>query len=261
MGVAISGGDRSGPSHAHLRGHVGTERRPLRAIPLTRRYEAAWLTSSGEIETSNRIAPAIPLFEHACSALARGAVVQTAAGPCAIEDLMPGSQVLVAGGETCLVRWIGSMTHFAAMRPDCSDGRTCMTRLTAEALGEGRPVADLVLGPGARIRMDSARVRRIADAEAAFVPACALVDGIGIIEVAPVAPITTYHVVLDRHAALRVAGVEVESYHPGVGLEQLVDPRMLELFVALFPHIRRIEDFGEMALPRLGMKAMAALWE
>ena len=136
-----------------------------------------------------------------------------------------------------------------------------MTRLTAEALGEGRPMADLMLGPGARIRMDSARVRRAAGAEAAFVPACALVDGIGIIEVAPAAPITTYHVVLDRHAALRVAGVEVESYHPGLGLEQLVDPRMIELFLALFPNIRRIEDFGELALPRLGLKAMAALWD
>ncbi|MCE5972704.1 Hint domain-containing protein [Sinirhodobacter sp. WL0062] len=188
-------------------------------------------------------------------------MVQTTSGPCAIEDLMPGAEVLTAGGEARLVRWIGSMTHFSAMGADCGEGRTCMTRLTAEALGEGRPMADLVLGPGARIRLDSARVRRISGAEAAFVPACALVDGIGIIEVAPVAPITTYHIVLDHHAAFRVGGVDVESYHPGIGLDELVDPRMLELFLALFPNMHRLEDFGELALPRLGLKAMAALWD
>jgi len=57
-------------------------------MPLTRRYEAAWLAPSGEIKTSTRMAPATPQFEEAFSALGRGSLILTEDGPIAVEDLL-----------------------------------------------------------------------------------------------------------------------------------------------------------------------------
>ncbi|ETE52885.1 type I secretion protein, partial [Rhodobacter capsulatus Y262] len=200
----------------------------LRAMPLTRRYQSCWLTPEGAVQTSTRLAPATPLFEEAFSALARGSVLMTEDGPVAIEDLQPGQSVLTAEGRAERVCWIGSMVIY----PGAETGRdleeqVSLTRITAEAFGAGRPALDLVLGPRARLCLRDPRLRRVSGLEAAYVPARAFLDGISVIEVTPSAPVTVYHVVLEQHGSLRVAGLEVEAFHPGEGVERMIDPRML----------------------------------
>ncbi|MDV7270176.1 Hint domain-containing protein [Thioclava sp. A2] len=226
-----------------------TPPRPVRAMPMTRRYEAMWLTSSGDIDSSTRIAPATPLFEEAFSALARGAVLTSECGPVAIEDVVPGMRVLTADGAMERVTWVGSMMLFPNQQ---EAGQSAgLTRITAEAMGPGRPLPDLVLGPRARICLRDARLRQMTGLEAAHVPARAFIDGVSVIEVTPASPVTVYHLVLERHATLKVLGLEVESYHPGEGLEEMIDPRMLSLFEGMFPQMRTVRDFGPLALPRL----------
>ncbi|TKD17541.1 type I secretion protein [Rhodobacter capsulatus] len=255
--------DRSDPS-AGLPARklpLGTPKAP-RATPLTRRYESAWLTAAGTVETSTRLAPATPLFEEAFSALARGSVLMTEDGPVAIEDLQPGQRVLTAEGRAEQVCWIGSMVIYpGAGNGDALEDHVSLTRITAEAFGAGRPGLDLVLGPRARLCLRDPRLRRVSDAAAAYVPARAFLDGISVIEVSPSVPVTVYHVVLEHHGSLRVAGLEVEAFHPGEGVERMIDPRMLSLFEAQFPQFASLAAFGPPAHPRLTRFEVESLWE
>lgn len=234
--------------------------KPLRAMPLTRRYEASWLGLDGEVFDSTRLAPATPLFEEAFSALARGSVIMTEHGPVAVEDLIPGMRALTAEGRAETISWIGSMVLYPNSGADGEEAVT-LTRITAEAFGQGKPLPDLLLGPRARLCLRDPRLRRATGLEAAYVPARAFIDGVSVIEVTPLAPVTVYHLVLEHHGSLRVAGLEVESYHPGEGVEKMIDPRMLSLFEAQFPQMARLADFGKLAHPRLTRFEVETLWD
>ncbi|RLL72937.1 type I secretion protein [Sinirhodobacter hankyongi] len=231
--------------------------RAPRPVPLTRRYETCWLAADGRIDSATRLGPAVPLFEEAFSALARGAVIATGDGPVAVEDLVPGVRALTAEGRAETITWIGSMVLYPDATTDAASGPI---RVTAGAFGQGRPMSDLVLGPAARLCLRGGRLTRATGLEAAYVPVRALVDGETVIALRPAMPVTVYHLVLARQGSLRVAGVEVESYHPGGGLETMVEPRMLSLFLAQFPQLRGLADFGPPALPRLTSAAAGALW-
>jgi hypothetical protein len=231
--------------------------RPARPSFKTRRYEISWLSPDGMVETATRIAPALPDFEEAFSAIARGTLIETPDGLVAIEDLEPGMSVLTADGRAEKVVWIGSMTVFPA---DAVPGlkATKLTRITAEAFGQGRPMPDLLLGETARLLMKDARCRS-AGLPLACVPVSALIDGESIVEISPVAPVTMFNMVLARHGAVRCAGVEIEAYHPGKAPGERFDPELAQLFIALFPQARGFADFGTMAYPRLTAEAIAAL--
>jgi hypothetical protein len=217
---------------------------------LMRRYNTLWLSASGDIEDSTRIAPATPLFEEAFSALARGSVLQTEEGRIAIEDIVPGMRVLTAEGEAVRVMWIGSMMVYSGAVAEGLDP-VKLTRFTADAMGHGRPMQDVILGPRARLLLRDQRCAAFTQSATAYVPARSYLDGVSVIEVTPAAPICVFHLALERHGTLRVGGLEVESYHPGTGLEAMMEPRMLSLFKDLFPHVSGLEGFGEAAHQRL----------
>jgi len=234
----------------------------VRAMPLTRRYEACWLAPDGGILDSTRLAPATPLFEEAFSALARGSVIATEAGPVAVEDLAPGMRAITAEGRAETITWIGAMMIY----PGAENGReveeqVTLTRITAEAFGAGKPLPDVVLGPRARLCLRDPRLKRLTGLDAAYVPARAFIDGVSVIEVTPAAPVMVYHVVLERHGSLKVAGLDVEAFHPGEGIERMIDPRMLSLFEAQFPQLGRLSEFGPLAHPRLTRFEVESLWD
>jgi len=233
--------------------------RPQRATMMTRRYETSWLTDAGTIETATRIAPAIAEFEEAFSALARGTLIETTDGLVAVEDLVPGQRVATAEGRIETVTWIGSMTLFP---PHAVPGLapSLLTRITSEAFGEGRPMPDLILGPQARLLLSGGRCR-MPGYTRAYAPARCLIDCESIVEVTPVAPVTMFHIVLERHGSLCCAGIEVESYHPGRAHAERFDPQLAALFIAMFPQMSGFSDFGPLAHPRLSadeMEMMAA---
>lgn len=239
---------------------VQTEPRPVRSAPLTRRYEIAYLDASGRFETCTRLAPAIAEFEEAFSAFARGTVIATTEGPVAVEDLVPGMTALTGEGRAERITWIGSMTLFP---PHALPGMPCstLTRITADAFGIGRPMPDLVLGPRARILVRDARCRFATGVEAAYAPARSFADGVSIIEVTPIAPITVYHIVLERQGSIRAAGLEIESFHPGARMGDGFDPQVAQIFLSLFPHLRSIADFGTPAHPRMSAAEVEAALE
>lgn len=220
---------------------------------LTRRFETMWLNERGEIEDSIRIAPATASFEEAFSALARGAVLHTEEGRVAIEDLVPGMRVITAEGEAVTVTWIGSMQIYPNRQDGPQGGQepVTLTRFTADALGHAKPMQDLILGPRARVLLRDVRCRNYTSEPTAYVPARAYIDGVSVIEVTPASPVTVFHLALERQGTLRVGGLEIESYHPGEGVEAMMEPRMLSLFKDLFPHVKSLSDFGPLAHQRL----------
>ena len=100
--------------------------RPRRALPLTRRYEVAYLSNEGEVITANRVAPAMEIFEEAFSAFSRGTLIATPDGPVAIEDLVPGQLITTEDGPRML-RWRGALTVIPG-QPTTTE----LTRLSAD---------------------------------------------------------------------------------------------------------------------------------
>lgn len=222
-------------------------------IPLMRRYDVASLGANGEIDTSRHVAPATPQFEAAFSAFARGTLLSTTQGLCAIEDLLPGMRVDTVEFGPRPVLWIGSMT----ILPDApveSPDQIRMTRIMADTFGMERPISDVMAGPGARLLHRPAALRELQGTGArsgqVLTPVADFEDGMSTIRITPPRPVVVYHLCQDRHASIKVSGLEMESFHPGLGLEQRMGPNALSLFLSLFPHITRLEDFGPLAHPR-----------
>lgn len=238
--------------------------RPLRSqsvapvsAPMTRRYEVSYLDEDGLVQSVTRLAPAIQEFEAAFSSFARGTVVATTEGPVAIEDLVPGMEAVTAEGRCEKVTWIGSMTLFPPhAMPGMSTGR--MIRVTVDAFGIGRPMPDVVLGPSARLLVRGQMKHEGTSPTGYYAPATAFVDGVSIIEVTPVTPVTVYHIMLERHGSIRAAGLDIESFHPGAGLQNRLGPDLSQRFLALFPHLQSFSDFGAIAHQRMNAAEVEA---
>ncbi len=216
---------------------AGKQRRP---VP-TRRYDIAFLNEDSTPEYRQVIAPSLPSFEAAFSAYGRGLLVSTIDGPCAIEDLDPGMMIETLEYGALPVLWIGSMQiipNLPAERPEL----TSLVRIMADRFGIGRPVVDMILGPGARLL-------RGEDKAATYVPAHDIVDGDGVFQLTPPAPTRAYHICLPRHATILAGGLQLESYHPGRYKAEMLGPELLRIFLSLFPHLRSMSEFGPMAHP------------
>lgn len=230
----------------------------IRTPLVTRRYDISWLNTAGEVDAATRVAPATPDFEETTAAFARGTLIATQTGPVAVEDLVPGMIAATAEGRMEPITWIGSINLFAP-RGNSDVKPVTLTRITAEAFGMTRPMADVVLGPRARLLLRDARCRPIVHGDTAFAPARAFVDGISVIEVRPAAPVTMFHIALRRHGTLRAAGLEVEAFHPGPARAELTDPQLSGYYLSLFPQIASLGDFGPMIHPRITAADVAAL--
>lgn len=223
--------------------------------PVMRKVEFAWLGPSGEVGEGARPVPALPAFEEAFAAFARGTLFATSRGLMAVEDLWPGIEVRTAAGAMRALLWRGSTTvvpQDVAGRVDPAMAR--LTRISADALGIARPMQDLVLGPHARVVRRGPAVRDLTGGEAALVPAFDLADGVNVVVVTPVSPVQVFHLGFDAHERLEAHGVEVESQHPGTaggaGAAGLT-PDLLALWLSCFPHRRSLADWGPPILPRV----------
>lgn len=228
--------------------------RPPRSKPLMRKYEVAHLTpSSSEIVENTRLAPALPAFEDAFAALGRGAILQTPSGPMAVEDLLPGDQIMTSlnGFQTLL--WKGCMTIIPGAQNARPEMGT-MTRVTADALGLSRPTPDLVLGPSARLLHRANGIRTLTGADSALVPVRDFIDASQIIELTPIAPVHVYQLGFAGHEMIKVNGIEIESLHPGPIHSLGLRHDMLSLYQAMFPHKDQLPDFGNMAFPRIRLR-------
>ncbi|WP_163847018.1 Hint domain-containing protein [Pseudooceanicola aestuarii] len=242
-------------------GRLNTTQRLTSPLPIaTRSYFVSYMAKSGVTERAQVTGPVHSAFENACGGFARGTLIATPNGPVAIEDLRPGMQVNTVEHGPMMVSWLGSMTMLPNARA-ADPVQSRMTRITSERFGPARPFPDLVAGPGARILNRPEALRGAGGQGAIFSPARDFVDGDSVISVKPQSPIEVYHLMTERHATVIAGGLEVETFHPGYGLTELMGPNLLKAFMRLFPHLETPADFGVLSHPRMTRKAVRTLYE
>lgn len=209
--------------------------------PQVRRYRVRGLGPNGDVIEQYHLAPALPLFEEAFSAFARGSTVETQTGPMAVEDLLPGDRVMTRDGGAMELRWIGS-TIYVPGHASHRARNLHLTRIMADSFGLARPAACLLTGPAARLLQGGA--------DSVLTPIETYIDGVNVIETAPPAPVELFHLCLERHAVIRVSGMEFETYHPGADAARRIGQSLRPIFLTLFPGIGGLEDFGRPAYKR-----------
>jgi hypothetical protein len=231
------------------------DRRPRRDPSLSRRIEAASLLPDGTSRLTQHTVPDHPLFLEAAGALARGTVVRTTDGLVAIEDLLPGDELPCKGGRTAQVLWIGS----SLIAPAASGSPTALTRVVPDAFGAGRPAADVLAGPAARLLHAQPSLAALTGAAEVLTPLRDFVDGESAVAVTPPAPVRTYHILLARHAVIEAGGLMIESFHPGLRAAETLGPTLRPLFLSLFPHLSDLAEFGAICAPRVSGETLARL--
>lgn len=219
---------------------------PHAGLPASRSFEVTSLRADDSLHISQHKVPALPLFDSAFAAFARGTLINTVNGPTAIEDLQPGDMVNTSSGEASKIMWIGSSTFV----PSNTTRRMPIIRIMADTFGEGRPASFLTVGPSARLLQTPDYLRGEANGTRMFTPARSFVDGVNVIEICPPTPVRMFHICLTRHAAINVGGLEMETFHPGSAATRSVSHSMRDLFLSLFSHVSHVSDFGPLAHPR-----------
>ncbi len=226
--------------------------------PQLRRYDVSALLPNGEIAETRHIAPALPLFEDAFCAFSRGSMVATDIGPIAVEDLLPGDQIVTTDGAVEPLIWKGSTTLVPG-RPGPQGRNLRLTRIMADSFGMERPMSYVIAGPSARLLHTPHHLRAISGGEPMLTPVQEFQDGMNVIETAPPTAVELFHLCLPRHAVIRVAGLEFETYHPGQNATRVLSHAMRSVFMNLFPHISQESDFGALVHARAGDGQMDAI--
>lgn len=226
--------------------------------PQLRRYEVSSLLPNGGIAETRHIAPALPLFEEAFCAFTRGSQVETASGPIAVEDLLPGDEILTQDGKSQPLVWKGS-TSLVPARADAKGRSHRLTSFMADSLGLQKPTSCVVVGPAARLLRRPPHMPLAPGAELLLTPAQEFQDGMNIFETAPPTVVDMFHLCLPRHAVIKVGGLEFETYHPGPDALKLVSYAIKTLFLNLFSHVDTLNGFGPLAHERLAFEAQNTL--
>lgn len=238
---------------AHTDRFTRHDGRSPRTRPLMRKYEIAHLTDTNMIEETTRIAPALPAFEDCFAALGRGAILQTSTGPVAIEDLLPGDEIITSSSGPQKLLWKGTMTIVPGSQNTRPEMGT-LTRVTTDAFGMGRPGPDLVLGPSARILHRAPGIKALTGSEVAFVPVRDFIDASQIVELTPATAVQIYQLGFAQQERIMVNGLELESLHPGAVHNLGLRSDMQQLLLTLFPHMFSLADFGMTLHPRIRLR-------
>ena len=156
----------------------------------------------------------------------RGTLIETPAGPRAIESLVVGDLITTLDHGPQPVRWIGRRKAWGV-------GRFAPVEIAAGALGNNRKLRVsqqhnmLLRSPHAALLVDSSEV---------LVPAKAMAGQPGIM-LRPGARVEYFHLLFDQHEIVAAEGAWCESLHPGpMGLQSLSERARSEVF-ALFPEL------------------------
>lgn len=208
-------------------------------------YDLAWIDHRGMATWDRRSLPDTPEVEAAVSSFARGALLRSPRGPVAVEDLIPGDRVVVRGGGTAQIDWIGSRSYFSeAARP-------LFYRVAARAFGASGPDTDILLGASAHILIDSKRCMDLVGGPLAFAPIAAFEDGHTVAAISPPGDVTVYGIACRGQEAMLAAGLPVESYHPARATGRSLTRTVLADMAKLFPQTAGGAGFGPPRIPYL----------
>ncbi len=212
------------------------------------RYTISVLLDDGSVNSFDHKAPSDLYLEDVCACFARGSLIATARGQIAIEDLQPGDLVATRDNGMQALRWISSCTM--PVNDSAEDNHPI--RIKADALGELRPLQDLVVSPRFRLLSNHPSCAALFGSPETLAPAVDLLDNDTILRVRPAEDLYFYNLMFDQHQIIQANGLETESYHPGnfgvavMTLEQQSHLRQI------FPHLNGdLSGFGRTARPIL----------
>ncbi|WP_298492101.1 Hint domain-containing protein [uncultured Maritimibacter sp.] len=141
-----------------------------------------------------------------------GTLIETAAGPRAVETVAAGDLVLTLDHGFRPVRWVGY--HVYPLDNRMRAKRNAPVRVNRGALGPGIPARDLLLSPQHRVMLASPIARRIFDSREVLVPVKKLVGLPGVIRERQMDRVTYCHLLFDAHEILWAEGAPAESLLP-----------------------------------------------
>ncbi|MCU4161992.1 Hint domain-containing protein [Acidiphilium sp. AL] len=175
-------------------------------------FSNGYLTLSGADGTITLDLPGAIASDFQFSSSSGNAVIGTSQAPCfaagtrlltmrgevPVEALREGDAVILNGGGTAPIKWIGRR-HLALARHPKPE-MVLPVLIEAGALAEGVPCRDLHVSPDHALYLDNH-----------LIPAKALINGFSIRQVRRRA-VTYYHVELEAHAVLHAEAAPCESY-------------------------------------------------
>jgi hypothetical protein len=163
-------------------------------------------------------------------AFALGTRIDTPDGPRRVETLAPGDLISTLDNGSQPLRWVGRRTVSPAEMAQREDLQPL--RLERGVLGNDRV---LLISPRHRILLNDWRAQVYFGEDQVLVPAQALINGVTVRQVLPLAGVAYVHLLFDRHEVIVSEGALSESFHPGeTGLGAL-DPAQRQEIEALFP--------------------------
>lgn len=213
----------------------------------THDYMIRFLDAAGIERQLIHRAPADLPLDDLCACFARGTLIDTPTGPVAIEDLSPGDPVRTKDDGFQPITWISSCRLI-----DDPDDPRLPIRIRADAMGELRPMQDLVVTRRFRFLLKRESVRALFGQDEMLSPVASFVDGENITELH--GPIHTdfFNLMLGNHQIINANGLETESFHPGTYGIATMSTEMRQHLARMLPHMAGdLTLFGPVARQRL----------
>lgn len=174
-----------------------------------------------------------------------GTMIAVPGGQKAVEDLEVGDLVLTKDNGAQPIRWIAARQLFSSCFK--ADPSLRPIRIQAGALGEQKPVRDLVVSQHHCVLISDWRCELLFGEDEVLAPAKALINDSSVTIEHNCDDVTYYHFIFDQHEIVFSNGVETESFHPAAGLDLVDDAKREELF-KIFPQLEDdINAFGPQA--------------
>jgi len=213
----------------------------------SREYFVEALLDDGSVTSFTQRAPAAVSLEDVCANFARGSLIAIENGQVAVEDLRPGDKVKTRDNGCQTVRWIGSCAL-----AQTTDMARWPLRIKADALGELRPIQDLVVSPRFRLLSNHPSCKALFGSSETLAPAADLLDGDTIMRVRPASDLMFYNLMFDAHQIIDANGLETESYHPGNFGVAVMSAERQSYMQQLLRHLEGdLNRFGRTARPLL----------
>ena len=133
------------------------------------------------------------------------------------------------------VRWIGSCAFGGPHTTTEATGYPI--RIKADALGDLRPVQDLIVSPRFRVLSNHPSCAALFGSSETLAPAVDLMDGDTVLEVRPPEDLMFYNLMFDSHQIIQANGLDTESYHPGNFGVSVMTLEMQHHLRQIFPHL------------------------
>ncbi|MEM0976488.1 MAG: Hint domain-containing protein [Pseudomonadota bacterium] len=155
-----------------------------------------------------------------------GTPILTPTGPCAVEDLSVGREVVTRDGGTKPIGWIGMSEVFAR-------GELAPVHFSKGAIGNSDAFE---VSPNHKVLIDDWRALLMTGAAEVLVPAKELVNGDTIVRLRR-NHVRYFHILLDDHDLLQSNGIWTESFFPGREALRALAPETRQELEEQFPDL------------------------